>query len=289
MATTRYTVIDGEILSENRAGVKRDYVPDPLGSTLALLDNTQTQTDTFSYYPYGEVASRTGTTATPFQYIGTLGYYQDNSGRTYVRARYLRTAHGRWMTQDPIGFRGRDFNLYRYAYNSPTSNFDITGLKPTTNPGLPSFGQKDCKSLGSPGACFRCAFDYYWLERDLDPKVACTLSKRYCGSHVDCDAKQTPTPPPSPPVCSVGSGGKGGFLPWIPPVFPPAGVASECCQFACQIIAGGYDYQCAALCRNWRIASKSAAGIPCTFLAEKCPTLQQPLRELCTSVWIECC
>jgi len=69
MATTRYTVIDGEILSENRAGVKRDYVPDPLGSTLALLDSTQTQTDTFSYYPYGEVASRTGTTATPFQYV----------------------------------------------------------------------------------------------------------------------------------------------------------------------------------------------------------------------------
>jgi len=129
MPTTRYTVIDGEILSENRAGVKRDYVPDPLGSTLALLDNSQTQTDTFSYYPYSEVASRTGTTATPFQYIGTLGYYQDNSGRTYVRARHLRTAHGRWMTQDPIGFRGGDANLYRYTNNSPATYTDASGLK----------------------------------------------------------------------------------------------------------------------------------------------------------------
>jgi len=131
MPTTRYTVIDGEILSENRAGVKRDYVPDPLGSTLALLDNTQTQTDTFSYYPYGEVASRTGTTATPFQYIGTLGYYQDNSGRTYVRARHLRTAHGRWMTQDPIGFDGGDVNLYRYVSNMPMVGVDPNGMHPT--------------------------------------------------------------------------------------------------------------------------------------------------------------
>ena len=129
MATTRYTVIDGEILSENRAGIKRDYVPDPLGSTLALIDNTQTQTDTFSYYPYGEVASRTGTTATPFQYLGTLGYYQDNSGRTYVRARVLDTAHGRWMTQDPIGFDGGDWNLYRYVGNRPNTMTDSTGLK----------------------------------------------------------------------------------------------------------------------------------------------------------------
>src|SRR5947207_2497373 len=48
------TVVNGEVLSENRGGVKRDYLPDPLGSTVALLDNTQTKTDTFTYWPYGE-------------------------------------------------------------------------------------------------------------------------------------------------------------------------------------------------------------------------------------------
>ncbi len=69
-----YTVVNGEVLSENRSGVKRDYLPGPLGSTVALLDNTQTQTDTFSYWPYGENNARTGTTATPFQFVGTLGY-----------------------------------------------------------------------------------------------------------------------------------------------------------------------------------------------------------------------
>lgn len=76
------------------------YVPDPLGSTVALLDNTQTKTDTWVYWPYGEVKTRTGTNATAFQFVGTLGYYQDSATRAYVRARYLDTQKGRWLTEE---------------------------------------------------------------------------------------------------------------------------------------------------------------------------------------------
>jgi RHS repeat-associated protein len=123
-----YTVLDGEILHENRAGVKRDYVPGPLGSTVALLDNTQAQTDTFTYWPYGEVKTRTGTTATPFQFVGTLGYYRDSTGRNYVRARVQRTDLTRWQTEDPIGFKGGDWNLYRYVKDNPVTAQDSTGL-----------------------------------------------------------------------------------------------------------------------------------------------------------------
>ncbi len=129
----RYTVVNGEVLSENRGGVKRDYLPDTQGNTIGLTDNTQAITDTFSYYPYGEVASRTGTTATPFQFLGTLGYYRDSASRTYVRARTLNTAQGRWMTQDPIGFKGGDYNLYRYVNNRPTVLTDPSGLIPCSD------------------------------------------------------------------------------------------------------------------------------------------------------------
>ena len=66
--TVTYLVIDGEIISENRNGVERDYLPDPQGNVIALLDNTQTKTDTFTYWPYGELKNRTGSTPTPFQY-----------------------------------------------------------------------------------------------------------------------------------------------------------------------------------------------------------------------------
>src|SRR5580658_1018176 len=103
-----YTVINGEVVAENRGGVRSCYVPDPQGSTVALLDNTQTQTDTFTYMPFGTTTHVTGTNPTPFQFLGTLGYYTDSPGRNYVRARVVEPDNGRWMTQDPIGFYGGD-------------------------------------------------------------------------------------------------------------------------------------------------------------------------------------
>ena len=78
MGVVNYTVLDGEIISENRNGVERDYVPDPQGNTVALMDSNQTITDTFNYWPYGEQQSRTGTTPTPFRFVGTRGYYRDS-------------------------------------------------------------------------------------------------------------------------------------------------------------------------------------------------------------------
>ena len=130
---TRYTVIDGEIIAEKRSGVRKQYVPDPLGSTVALLDNTQAQTDTFAYWPYGEEASHTGTTPASFRYVGTLGYYRDSSTKTYVRARELDVQKGRWLTQDPIGFDGGDVNQYRYIGNRPTCSTDEFGTQSAIN------------------------------------------------------------------------------------------------------------------------------------------------------------
>src|SRR5881394_3831273 len=98
----RYTVVNGEVIAEKRAGVRRLLVPDPLGSTVALLDSSQTQTDTFSYWPYGEERTRTGTTPTPFRFVGAEGYYRDSAKEAHVRARRLDKARGRWSTIDPV-------------------------------------------------------------------------------------------------------------------------------------------------------------------------------------------
>jgi hypothetical protein len=98
-----YLTMNGIIVHENRGGVQRDYVPDTLGSTTALTDNTQTKTDTWQYWPYGEVSTRTGTSNTPFTFVGTLGYSKDQLDKLfYVRARHLRVDLAGWQTLDPL-------------------------------------------------------------------------------------------------------------------------------------------------------------------------------------------
>ena len=70
MGIVRYTVANGQILAESRDGVAKRYVGDPLGSTAALVDTTGAITDTFTYWPYGEERTRTGSTPTPFRFGG---------------------------------------------------------------------------------------------------------------------------------------------------------------------------------------------------------------------------
>ncbi len=126
----RYTVFDGEIVEENRNGTIRDYLPDAIGSTVALLDSSQAKTDTFSYWPYGEIKARTGSTSTAFCYVGARGYFSDNGKRIYVRARYLNPVIGSWLTIDPLWPSRR---RYTYCEDSPTSRIDPSGKQPWPN------------------------------------------------------------------------------------------------------------------------------------------------------------
>jgi RHS repeat-associated protein len=126
---TRYTTINGRIIAEKRDGVRKLYVPDALGSTAALANSTQTLTDTFSYWPYGEERLRTGTATTPLRFVGTAGYAQSASGSSYVRARHLSGRTAKWMTEDPWMSTSRHIASYVYARNSPTTLTDPTGLR----------------------------------------------------------------------------------------------------------------------------------------------------------------
>jgi RHS repeat-associated protein len=190
----RYTVVNGEIIAEKRNGVRKLYVPDALGSTVALLDNTQTPTDTFTYWRYGEVNTRTGTTATPFQFVGTQGYHSDTSGKTYVRARYLDSQKVRWLTEDPIGLSGAGWSVYVYAGNNPTAWTDPGGLRPTKDYG-DSFcrrwfgsGSHSC-STGAWPNCITTCKGYHKVD--------------YCCNTTGCHClPQPPRKPPSkPPQC----------------------------------------------------------------------------------------
>lgn len=95
-----------------------------------MLDATQTKTDEVTYWPYGEVRTRTGTNGTPFLFLGTVGYHTDSTGRAYVRNRVLEPIKARWLTEDPLGLMVADLNDFLYALSNPTTFKDPSGLAP---------------------------------------------------------------------------------------------------------------------------------------------------------------
>jgi RHS repeat-associated protein len=126
--SVRYTNIDGRTVKENRGGTKRGYVPDPLGSTKALVDSTGAVTDTWEYWPYGEVESHAGSSTTPFTFVGTLGYFRDAGSKlTYVRARYFHEMQSCWNTKDS---KWPAASAYSYAMSSPLVFIDASGRWP---------------------------------------------------------------------------------------------------------------------------------------------------------------
>jgi len=120
-----FTNFGGRVVHENRGGVERDYVRDPLGNTVALVDMNGNVTDTYSYWPYGELRTHTGSSTTPFTFLGTLGYFNDFGNQFYVRARHYRADLTAWITTDPLW---PDELSYAYTYADPINWVDPSGL-----------------------------------------------------------------------------------------------------------------------------------------------------------------
>ena len=128
--TITYYVYGLGLLYEEANGTPKYYHTDQVGSTLAMTDSGQTITDTWAYAPYGAIASRTGSTDTPFQFNGELGVQTDTNGLYHMRARYYNPRLMRFVNADPIGFDG-GMNWYVGFGNNPLSNADPDGTNPT--------------------------------------------------------------------------------------------------------------------------------------------------------------
>ena len=76
--------------------------------------------------PWGRVEVHEG--ATVEYNLRWAGHYLDSeTGLHYNRYRYYDPGLGRYLTQDPIGYRGSDVNLYAYCSN-PLVQVDVLGL-----------------------------------------------------------------------------------------------------------------------------------------------------------------
>ncbi len=105
----------------------RYYHCDELGSTLALTDDAGVATDQFTYSPYGEVLSHTGTNSTPYQWSGAFAVRNEGNGLYYMLNRYYSADQKRFLSPDPLGIDGGG-NLYAYGELNPLAFVDPFGL-----------------------------------------------------------------------------------------------------------------------------------------------------------------
>lgn len=105
------------------------YTQDAVGSVMGIHDAVGSQTDHYAYSAFGEVLSRTGTSANPFGYLGNQQNL--NTSTMDFNARSYDPGLGRFISRDPISGSAastQTWNPYGHGGNNPLSNPDPSGL-----------------------------------------------------------------------------------------------------------------------------------------------------------------
>lgn len=125
----------------------------------ALMNATGGILERYDYDPYGKLQIMDGSFAnrstSSYEFSVTYAGYRFDAetGLYQVRNRYLDPGLGRWVTRDPIGYRGGNANLLAYAGELPTGLVDPFGLQtrrftcknPVNGDKMPmSFNFKNC-------------------------------------------------------------------------------------------------------------------------------------------------
>jgi RHS repeat-associated protein len=109
------------------SGTSYYYVKDQLGSVTQLVTSTGTIASQYTYDPYGNPTTVSGTVVSDIGYAGY--FYHGVSGLDFTLYRAYDPAHARWLNRDPIGEAG-GVNLYAYVAGDPVSLIDPLGLYP---------------------------------------------------------------------------------------------------------------------------------------------------------------
>lgn len=123
-----YYVYGLGLISQTKADKTLYYHYDLRGSTIALSDTSAYITDKFSYSPYGKLLTHTGSTNTPFLFVGKHGVMKEENELVYMRARYYHERLRRFVNRDTLIGEVGDFgSLNRFGYVNGRS---IIGVDP---------------------------------------------------------------------------------------------------------------------------------------------------------------
>ncbi|MBX7210391.1 MAG: hypothetical protein K1X78_18920 [Verrucomicrobiaceae bacterium] len=109
----------------------RYYHFDYRGSAVAFTSSAGGVIGRVEYGPYGETATQTGDTATPFLFCARHGVMTDPNGLYQMRARYYHPTLRRFINQDVLLgdiTTGVGLNRFAYANGNPVSLIDPFGL-----------------------------------------------------------------------------------------------------------------------------------------------------------------
>ena len=103
------------------------YLADALGSVRDLINNSGAIIDHIDFSAFGTVLDQSDPSAGD-RMMGFAGMEQDSVTRLNLAVyREENPGTGRWDSQDPLGFRAGDGNLYRYLGNAPNGGDDPSG------------------------------------------------------------------------------------------------------------------------------------------------------------------
>jgi RHS repeat-associated protein len=146
---TLLATVDQQFSSGIATGTaKTRYVhPDHLGSTNVVTDENDNLVQTLDYFPYG--ATRISVATSTNEKRKYIDQFSDDSGLSYLNARYYSPTQGQFLTQDPTFLAlgnptqlqqltqqqqqkllgdPQILNSYGYARDNPIVNKDATGL-----------------------------------------------------------------------------------------------------------------------------------------------------------------
>jgi len=166
------------------------------GSIRLLTDANGQIANRYDYDSYGQ--RQTVIESLPLQPYGWKGReWIPGPNIYYNRARFYDPVLGRFMSQDPLGYEGGDWNFYSFAWSNPKNWNDPSGLDAAAS--YAGIAAVDV-SVAPAEKAVGCALSSLFFSLSLDiANYSNVQSNGNCGATGTPPSPPQPPPPPPPP------------------------------------------------------------------------------------------